>query len=134
MAKNEPNKLDEVKTAPAQETTAEEKNTPAPMPEIGGEAPTPEKTAEEPTALPHEDGAAPDKADKDRPEEPTPIDIPAPGDVVVSFDKINEIVSGKQSAVKEAEQTVPQKQEMEKSAPPEKKAEPEKTAPRFCYF
>ncbi|MFD1401414.1 ParB/RepB/Spo0J family partition protein [Robinsoniella peoriensis] len=129
MAKNEPNKLDEVKTAPAQETTAEEKNTPTPMPEIGGEAPTPEKTVKETAALPHEDRAAPGKADKDRPEEPTPIDIPAPGDVVVSFDKINEIVSGKQAAVKEAEQTVPEKQKVEKSVPSEKKAEPEKTGP-----
>lgn len=126
MAKNEPNKPDEVKTAPAQETTAEEKNTPAPMPEIGGEAPTPEKTVKETVALLHEDGAAPDKADKDRPEEPTPIDIPGPGDVVVSFDKINEIVSGKQAALKEAEQTTPEKQEVEKSAPTENKAEPEK--------
>lgn len=41
MAKNEPNKPDEVKTVPAQETTAEEKSTPAPMPEIGGESPAP---------------------------------------------------------------------------------------------
>ena len=129
MAKNEPNKPDEVKTAPAQETTTEEKSTPAPMPEIGDEAPAPEKTAEE-TAEPfHEDGAAPGKADKDRPEEPTPIDIPAPGDVVVSFDKINEIVSGKQAAVKEAEQTASEKQEVEKSAPTEKTAKPEKISP-----
>ena len=129
MAKNEPNKPDEVKTAPAQETTAEEKNTPAPLPEIGGEFPTLGKTAKETAALPHEDGAAPDKTDKDKPEEPTPINIPAPGDVVVSLDKINEIVSGKQAALKEAEQTAPEKQEMEKSSPPEKKAEPEKTGP-----
>jgi len=129
MAKNEPNKPNEVKTAPAQEATAEEKNTPAPMPEIGGEAPTPEKTAKETAAPPHENEAVLHEADKYKPEEPTPIDIPAPGDVVVSFDKINEIVSGKQSAVKEAEQTVPEKQEMGKSAPPEKKTEPEKTGP-----
>ena len=126
MAKNEPNKPDEVKTAPAQETTAEEKSTPAPMPEIGGEAPAPEKTDEETAALPHEDEAAPHKTDKDRPEVPKPIDIPAPGDVVVSFDKINEIVSGKQGAVKEAEQTAPEKQEMEKSTPTGKKAQLEK--------
>ncbi len=126
MAKNEPNKPDEVKTAPAQETTAEEKNTPAPMPEIGGEAPAPEKTAEETTALPHEDGAALHKTDKDGPETPNPIDIPAPGDVVVSFDKINEIVSGKQAAVKETEQTTPEKQEAE---PGDKTAKPKKTSP-----
>lgn len=126
MAKNEPNKPDEVKTAPAQEAAAEEKSTPKPMPEIGGKAPAPEKTAEETAALPHEDGAALHESDKDRPKVPTPIDIPAPGDVVVSFDKINEIVSGKQAAVKEAEQTAPEKKDMEKSAHNEKKAEPEK--------
>ena len=129
MAKNEPNKPEEVKTAPAQETTTEEKSTLAPMPEISGEAPAPEKTAEETAALPHEDGAALHESDKNRPEVPTSIDIPAPGDVVVSFDKINEIVSGKQAAVKEAEQTAPEKQEVEKSAPTEKTAKPEKTSP-----
>ncbi len=46
--------------------------------------------------------------------------------MVVSFDKINEIVSGKQAAVKEAEQTAPEKQEIEKSTPTDKKAQPEK--------
>lgn len=129
MAKNEPNKPEEVKATPAQEATAEEKSTPKPMPEIGGEAPAPEKTAEETAAFPHENEAVLHEADKDRPEEPTPIDIPAPGDVVVPFDKINEIISGKQAAVKEAEQTAPEKQESEKSVPAEKKTEPEKTAP-----
>jgi ParB/RepB/Spo0J family partition protein len=58
-----------------------------------------------------------------------PIDIPALGDVVVPFDKINEIISGKQAAVKEAEQTAPEKQKSEKSVPAEKKTEPEKPAP-----
>ena len=116
MAKNEPNKPDEVKTALAQEAIAEEKTTPAPMPEIVGKAPTPEKTAEETAALLHENGTALHESDKDRPEAPDPIDIPAPGDVVVSFDKINEIVSGKQAAVKEAE-------------PADKTAKPEKTSP-----
>lgn len=53
----------------------------------------------------------------------------APGDVVVSFDKINEIVSGKQAAVKEAEQAPPEKQGAEKSGPNHKKAEPEKPGP-----
>lgn len=129
MAKNEPNKPEEVKTAPALEATADEKSTPAPMPEIGGEVSAPEKTAEETAALPHEDGAALHETAKDRPEIPTPIDIPAPGDVVVPFDKINEIISGKQAAVKEAEQTAPEKQESEKSVPDEKKKEPEKPAP-----
>ncbi len=117
MAKNEPNKPDEVKTAPAQETTAEEKSTPAPMPEIGGGAPAPEKTDEETAALPHGGEAAPHKTDKDRPEVPKPIDIPAPGDVVVSFDKINEIISGKQGAVKEAEETAPENKHFGSSWP-----------------
>lgn len=119
MAKNEPNKPDEVKATPAQGATSEEKTTSAPMPEIGGEAPALEKTAEETAALTHEDGAAPHEADKDGPEVPNPIDIPAPGDVVVPFDKINEIVSGKQAAAKEAETT----------GPADKTAEPEKTSP-----
>lgn len=83
MAKNEPNKPEGVKTAPAQEATTEEKSTPKPMPEISGEAPAPEKTAEETAALLHEDGVALHESDKDKPEVPTPIDIPAPGDVVV---------------------------------------------------
>lgn len=126
MAKNEPNKPDEVKTAPA---TTEEKPTPAPMPEIDGKAPTPEKTAEETAALPHEDGAVLHEADKDRPEEPTPIDIPAPGDAVVSFDKINEILSGKQAVAKETEQTVPEQQKSESIPPADKTAKPEKTSP-----
>ncbi|MGD1820185.1 MAG: hypothetical protein ACPKOI_09955 [Pleomorphochaeta sp.] len=68
------------------------------MPEIGSEVLAPEKTAEKTTALPNEDGAALHEADKDGPEVPNPIDIPAPSDVVVSFNKINEIVSGKQAA------------------------------------
>lgn len=105
MAKNEPNKQDEVKTAPA--------------PTIGGEVPALEITAEEAAALAHEGEAALHKISDDGLEPPTPFDIPAPGDVVVSFDKINEIVSGKQAAAKEAE----------KSVPADKKAEPDKTSP-----
>lgn len=129
MAKNEPNKSEEVKPAPAQEATADEKCTPAPMPEIGGEAPAPEKTAEKTATLPHKNGAALHETDKDKSEIPTPIDIPAPGDVVVPFDKINEIISVKQATVKEVEQTAPEKQELKKSARTEKKAEPEKPVP-----
>lgn len=119
MASNETNKSDEVKTTPAQEAPAAEKAAPAPMPEISGEAPAPEITAEETAALAHEDKAALHEIGVDGLEPPTTFDIPAPGDVVVSFDKINEIVSGKQAAVKEAE----------KSGSSHKKAEPEKLAP-----
>lgn len=121
MAKNEQNKPDEVKTTPAQETPAKENAAPAPMPEIGGEAPAPEMTAEEAVALSHEGEAALHEIGDDTLEPPTPVDIPDPGDVVVSFDKINEIVSGKQAAVKEAEQAPPEKQGVEKSGPNHKK-------------
>ena len=115
MAKNEPNKPDEVKTTPAQDTAAEEKAAPASPPEVGSEAPAPENLAEK---------AASQDIGKDGLEPPTPFDIPAPGDVVVPFDKINEIVSGKQAAAKEAE-----KPTLEKSSPAEKKAELEKSGP-----
>ena len=125
MANNEPNKPDEVKITPAQEVPAEEKAAPAPMPEISGEAPAPEITAEEAAALAHEDKAAPHEISDDGLEPPTHFDIPAPGDVVVSFEKINEIVSGKQAAVKEAEQTAPGKGDKEKSGPSRKNAGPE---------
>lgn len=119
MAKNEPNKPDEViSIPPAQETPAEEKATPAPMPEIGSEVPAPEITTEETAKPAHEGEAALHEIGDDGLGPPTPFDIPAPGDVVVSFDKINEIVSGKQVAVKEAE----------KSAPAVKKAKPEKSS------
>lgn len=120
MANNEPNKPEDVIITPGQEVPAEEKAAPATPLEAGGEAPAPEKPAEK---------AASHDIDKDGLEPPTPLDIPAPGDVVVSFGKINEIVSGKQAAVKEAEQTAPENPQPEKSAPADKKAEPEKPSP-----
>ncbi|WP_312353823.1 ParB/RepB/Spo0J family partition protein [Aminipila sp.] len=118
MANNEPNKPDEVNTTPAQEAKAKEKTAPAKPPEVGGEAPAPEnpavKSASQDTV---KDGLEPH------------TDIPAPGDVVVSFDKINEIVSGKKAAVKKAEQAAPENPQPEKSGPSDKKAEPEKPSP-----
>ncbi len=80
MAKNEPNKPEDVKTEPAKEQAA-------PL-DIGGAQP------------------------------------PAPGEVVVPFDKINEIVSEKKAAAREAEQTTPDKQEPE--APAKKRGRPPK--------
>lgn len=118
MAKNEPKKPDDVKTAPEHEATAEEKTAPV-TPEVGGEAPAPEMTAEEAAALAHEGQAVLRDIGDDVLEPPTPFDIPAPGDVVVSFDKINRLVSEKQAAVKEAE----------KSGPADKKAQPDKNGP-----
>lgn len=54
MANNEPNKPDEVKTAPTQEAPAEEKAAPATPIEAGGDTPVPEMSTEEAAALEHE--------------------------------------------------------------------------------
>ena len=98
MAKDEPNMPVETATAPVGEIPAEEKAAPAiPTQEVGGEAPAPEPTTEEKAALSHEA--------KEPIEPPAPSDIggehiPAPGDVVVPSDKINELMSEKKSARK----------------------------------
>ena len=93
MAKDEPNMPEETAIGPVGEIPAEEKAAPAvPPPEVGGEAPTPEPTAEEKAALPHE-GKEPIKLPDIGGE-----NIPGPGDVVVPSDKINELMSEKKSA------------------------------------
>jgi len=127
MAKKEPNKPDDVKTAPANETPAEEKAASvAPPLEAGGEAPAPEMTAEEAATLAQEGAAALRDIDEEQFEPPTPFDIPAPGDVVVPFDKINEIISEKKAAkAQEVEQPA-----QETPAPEEKAPEPAKQARR----
>ena len=126
MAKKEPNKPDDVKTAPANETPAEEKAAPAAPLEAGGEALPPEMTAEEAATLAQEGAAALRDIDEEQFEPPATFDIPAPGDVVVSFDKINEIISEKKAAkAQEAEQPAP-----EPPAPEEKAPEPAKQARR----
>ena len=129
MAKNEPNKPDDVKTAPKNETPAEEQVTPAiEMTEVVGNAPAPEMTAEEAAALTHEGEAALKEMGETEIEPPAPFDlggerIPDPGDVVVPFDKINEIISEKQAASREVEQTATtEKQETEKKKAPKKQA------------
>ena len=79
------------------------------------EVPAPEMSAEEAATLTHEGEAALHDIGDDGLEPLAPFDIPAPGDVVVPFDKINEIVSEKQEAAQEAKQTAaPEKQEAEK--------------------
>ena len=125
MAKNEPNMPDEVKTGPANELPAEEKAAPVAEPvSIGSDTPTPEVSTEE-TALP-ETGKV----------------KPFSGEVVVPFDKINEIVSEKQATAKAAEykkepeapgqeDKVPDKKAVRKGRPPkadkaEKEPKPEK--------
>ena len=149
MAKKEPNKPDEVKNDPTTETPMEETKQPEQPLEAGGEHTPPEMTAGEPATQAQEAGA--DLSDKSE-EQLAPIDIGGehrPGDdVVVSFDKINEIISEKKAAAKtqEAEQPAPEKKEPEapakktgrsrtpktdkpaKEAPPEKAPKAEKTA------
>ena len=91
MAKNEPNKPEDGKTMPANETPTEQT---APV----SEPLAADKQAEAPEV-------ATDKA----------ATRPGPGDdVVVSFDKINEIISEKKAAkAQEAEQPAPDKKEQE---------------------
>lgn len=91
MAKNEPNKPEDVKTAPANDMPKEQV---APV----SEPLAADKQAEAPEVA----------ADKG-------ATLPGPGDdVVVSFDKINEIISEKKAAkAQEAEQPAPDKKEQE---------------------
>ena len=126
MAKSEPNMLDDVKTTPESEQAA-------PV----AEATAPEMSADEAAILAHEGEAALREIGEEQIESPTPFDIggvhiPNNGDVVVPFDKINEIISEKQEAAQEAEQTAtPEKQEMEKSdKAPKKQARRNKAAPQ----
>ena len=111
MAKNEPSKPDDVKASPENATPAEEQTVPATAPtEITGDTPAPEMSTEEAAALSQEGEAALKEMGEAEIEPPTPLDsvgehIPDPGDVVVPFDKINEIVSGKTATVKETEKT-----------------------------
>jgi len=94
MAKNEPNKPEDGKTMPANETPKEQT---APV----SEPLAADKQAEAPEV-------AADKA----------ATRPGPGDdVVVSFDKINEIISEKKAAkAQEVEQPTPDKKEQEAPA------------------
>lgn len=91
MAKSEPNIPDDVKTTPENEQAA-------PV----AEAAASEMSAEEAATLAHEGEAALHDIGEDGLEPPAPFDIPAPGDVVVPFDKINEIMSEKQEAAQES--------------------------------
>ena len=111
MAKNEPSKPGDVKASPENAAPAEEQTVPATTPtEIAGDIPIPEISTEEAAALAHEGEAALKEMGETEIEPPTPLDIVGehisnPGDVVVPFDKINEIVSGKAATAKEAEKT-----------------------------
>lgn len=123
MANNEPNKPDEVKTTPAQEVPAEEKVAPAKPLEAVSDIPAPKINAEKAAALGDKEQPQSHDIGNDGLEPPTPFDIPNPGDVVVSFDKINEIISEKQAAAKETEKPDQKKQETEKPTPTDKKVQ-----------
>lgn len=73
-----------------------------------GEAPAPVLTDEEAAILAHEGEAALREMGEGQLEPPTPFDIPPPGDVVVSFDKINEILLEEQATAREAERIAAQ--------------------------
>ncbi len=102
MAINDSNTPGDVTTAPENITPPEEKAVTdnAPL-ETGGETPAPEMSAEEMAALAGERDKALHDIDEQQLEPPAPFDIPDSGDVVVPFEKINEIVSGKQEAATE---------------------------------
>lgn len=102
MAKKEPAKPDDVKTVPENEAPAQEQAAPIEAAEVADNTSPPEMTTEETAALIHEAGATTKEIDKDG-AKPTPFEIPTPGDVVVPFEKINEIISKKQAAGREAE-------------------------------
>lgn len=138
MAKNEPNGPDDVKTTPVNEASAEKQTAPATTPpEIAGDTPAPEMTVEEAATLAHEGEAALQEMGETEIEPPTQFDIggehiPETDDVVVPFDKINELVSEKQKAAREAKQTAaPEKQETEKKKPAQKQVgQQDKAAPQ----
>lgn len=71
--------------------------------------------------------------EKAAPSKPLEADIKAPGDVVVSFDKINELANERKAAGHEAAQTAGQETKIqeapaEKAAPASESKSPEKTA------
>lgn len=87
--------------APGDGIVSEEKE------EVSDNTPAPEMTAEETGALENEGKTTSPEVGNDGMEPLISFDIPAPGDVVVSFDKINEIISGKK-VTEEVEQTTPE--------------------------
>jgi ParB family transcriptional regulator, chromosome partitioning protein len=119
MAKNEPNKPDEIKTVPEKEAPAKEQTVPIEAAEIADNAPAPETSTGEAATLAQKDEAASKEMGEAKAGPPSPVSgehIPTPGDIVVSFEKINEIVSEKQVA-----------KDAEKSGSTDKKAQPDKT-------
>ncbi len=119
--------------APSDEVVSEEQETE----EVSDSTLSPEVTAEETATLGHEEEITSDEviSEEQEPashetsdsgiEKPITFDIPAPGDVVVPFEKINEIISGKK-ATAEMEQAVP-----EKDSPAENEVQSDKAGQEF---
>jgi len=112
MAKNEPNKPEDKNPMPANETPTDEINQPEQPLEAGGETTPPEMTAEE-TATPAHEGETLSGPDK-----------------VVSFDKINEIISDKKTAAQAQEAEKPEQDKKEQEAPATEDKTPTKKAGR----
>jgi len=118
MATNEPNKPDDVKIDPGNETLIDEKSAPDNQPlQDNGEIPAPELTAEETAATLSNEG----EAVSQEMGEP----IPDPGDVVVPFEKIEEIMTKRKAAAVEAEKqaVVPDKAARRERPPKAEKAD-----------
>ena len=84
MAKNRKSKPDDVKIIPENEAPAQEQTAPIEASEIADSTPPPEMTTEETAVLEHEGEADLHEVGNDGLEPPTPLDVPAPGDEVVS--------------------------------------------------
>ncbi|PWJ50855.1 ParB/RepB/Spo0J family partition protein [Faecalicatena contorta] len=93
MAKNRKNKPDDVKIIPENEAPTQEQTAPIEAAEIADSTPPPEMTAEEIVVLEHEGEAALHEVGNDGLEPPTSLDIPVPGDEVVSEEQKTEEVS-----------------------------------------
>ncbi|MFM1654048.1 ParB/RepB/Spo0J family partition protein [Brevibacillus sp. B_LB10_24] len=110
MAKNEPNKPDEMKNVPENEAPVKEQIVPIEAAKIADKAPAPETSTGEAATTAPKDQAASKGIGEAKAGPPPPASgerIPTPGDIVVSFDKIKEMVSEKQAARKETEKSDP---------------------------
>lgn len=131
MANKEPTKPEDTKTKPETDTPTEKTKQPDQPIEAGGTNTPPVTTAEEKATPTQEAGAALHDTSEEQTPHPQSFDIPTPGgDVVVPFDKINEIISEKKAAKQqEAEQPnpevkAPEKQAARKGRPPKTDKEP----------
>ena len=124
MAQNEPSKPDDVKIEPGNEAPIDEKTAPDNQPlQSSGETPAPELTADEAAILTHKGETTLKEMGEN---------LPDPGNVVVPFAKIEEIMTERKTAAREAEQAAAQDTANTAPAPerpPEKKAAQKSSRP-----